>query len=599
MKQQKNRSQLIEELAEVRSQNADLQKALTKTKRLLKESQTSENRWRKLIKGFPERILIVDKKGTVIFLNRTGPGRTIKEVLGTNIMDYLPVEEQIRIKDVLGKVFKTGMSLSYRGYFTNKDGSESWYESQAIPLNNKGKTEQVLFLVTDITESMKADIALQESEQKFRTLAEESPNMIFINKKGRIVYVNPRCEELLGYSKSEFLAYDFDFRCLISPEFHDSIADNMTKHLRGEDVPSEEYALLTKTGKRIEDILTTRLIRYENESAILGIVTDITHRKKAEKELKADFDILEQKVNERTVELSDSNLKLMFEIEERKRIEKALRSSEEKLRSILESSPDAITMTDENAVIVECNQATLDLHGISKKEDLIGTASYDLIAPRDRKRAVENLRRTIKYGVVMNVEYSFLKKDGNEVPAELSASVIKDSGGRLVGFVAVIKDISVRKKAENALIASKALLKVRTEELEEKNIALREIIAQIEMEKRRMREDIMTNVSAVVSPILENLSHFPESKIYVGLLKHHLDRLTSSFGARITDKDVGLTPREIELCNMIKGGLSSKEISQLLNISLTTVERHRKNIRKKLNITNKNVNLAGYLQRLQ
>ena len=156
-----------------------------------------------------------------------------------------------------------------------------------------------------------------------------------------------------------------------------------------------------------------------------------------------------------------------------------------------------------------------------------------------------------------------------------------------------------RKKAENALLTSKALLKVRTEELEEKNIALREIIAQIEMEKRRMHEDIMTNVSAVVAPILENLSQHEESRIYVGLLKHHLERLTSSFGSRITDKAIGLTPREIELCNMIKGGLSTKDISKLLNISLTTVERHRKNIRKKLNITNKSVNLAGYLQRLQ
>ena len=153
---------------------------------------------------------------------------------------------------------------------------------------------------------MKAQIALQESEQKFRTLAEQSPNMIFINKNGRVVYVNPRCEELLGYSTDEFLAQDFDFLSLIAPEYYDLIEENMAKHLRGEDVPSEEYALFTKTGKRIEYILTTRLIPYENEPALLGFVTDITHRKKLERELKADFDTLEQKVNERTAELSDS-----------------------------------------------------------------------------------------------------------------------------------------------------------------------------------------------------------------------------------------------------------------------------------------------------
>jgi len=443
-----------------------------------------------------------------------------------------------------------------------------------------------------------AENALRESEEKFRTLAEESPNMIFINKKDRIVYVNPRCEEIMGYTQEELLAPDFDFRSLIVPEYLDSIAENLARHWRRENVPPEEYALITKAGKRIEYILTTKLIPYENESALLGIVTDITHRKKAEKELKKNFDSLEQKVTRRTRDLSSSNLKLMYEIEERKRIEAALRKSEEKLRGILESSPDAITMTDANAIIVECNQATLDLHGFSSKEEMIGMEAYALIAPQDRNKAAKNLTRTLKYGVIMNVEYSFLKKDGSEFPGELSASVIKDSAGKMVGFVAVIKDISERKRAEYALITSKSLLKVRTEELEEKNIALREIIAQIEMEKRRMHEDIMTNVGVVVAPILENLSQHTESKIYVDLLKHHLDRLTSSFGSRITDTTAGLTPREIEISNMIKGGLSSKDICKLLNISLTTVERHRKNIRKKLRITNKNVNLAGYLQQL-
>ena len=91
MKQQNDVSRLIEELAEVRSENCRFKRLRDKKfKRLLKESQTAEDRWRNLIKGFPDRVLIVDRKGPLIFLNRTGPTRTIKEVLGTNIMDHLP-----------------------------------------------------------------------------------------------------------------------------------------------------------------------------------------------------------------------------------------------------------------------------------------------------------------------------------------------------------------------------------------------------------------------------------------------------------------------------------------------------------------------------
>jgi PAS domain S-box-containing protein len=586
------------DLVQLANENAELRRALTKVKRLQKEAARSERIWSNLVKDFPEQILIVDRAGKMLYINRTRSGRTMKEILGSSVYEYLSPKEQTRIQGLLQKVFKTGKSVTYHVSVKRTDGREIWYENHVVPVRDKERIREAVILAADITKRRKAEIALQESEGNFRTLAEQSPNMIFIHQKGRLVYVNSRCEEIIGYSKEEFLSPEFDLKTIIAPEYHKAVSENLAKHDRGEEIAPKEYALLTKSGKRIEYILSTRLIPYKGENAILGVVTDITQRKRAEQELLQDFDLLEKKVNERTAELNEANLLMMNEIEERKRIETALRRNEEKLSGILESSPDAISMTDEKAVILECNQATLDLHGYSRKEEILGMEAYALIAPQDRSRAIQNLRRTIKYGVIMNVEYSFLKKDGTQIPAELSASVIKGKSGEIIGFVAVVKDISERKRAENALLASKSLLKMKTEELEQKNIALKEIVAQIEMEKRRMREDIKTNVSAVVSPILENLGRNAETKIYVGLLKYHLERLTSGFGTRITDKEIGLTPREIEICNMIKGGLSSKEIAQLLNISLTTVERHRKNIRKKLNITNQNVNLSGYLQGL-
>ena len=119
----------------------------------------------------------------------------------------------------------------------------------------------------------------------FQTFTEQSPNMIFIINGGRIVYVNKRCIDVMGYSRKEFYAPDFDFMVLIAPESVDLIRSNLKRHMAGEDIEPYEYTLLNKKGEKIVAINTTKLIDYENGKAILGIITDITDRKRVEDEL--------------------------------------------------------------------------------------------------------------------------------------------------------------------------------------------------------------------------------------------------------------------------------------------------------------------------
>jgi PAS domain S-box-containing protein len=119
----------------------------------------------------------------------------------------------------------------------------------------------------------------------FKTFAEQSPNMIFINQGGRVLYANKRCSEIMGYDRKELYAPDFDFMSLIAPESVDLIRSSLKRHLGGEDIAPYEYALINKKGEKIEAIITTRLINYDDGNAILGIVTDITERKRIEEEL--------------------------------------------------------------------------------------------------------------------------------------------------------------------------------------------------------------------------------------------------------------------------------------------------------------------------
>lgn len=155
-----------------------------------------------------------------------------------------------------------------------------------------------------------------------------------------------------------------------------------------------------------------------------------------------------------------------------------------------------------------------------------------------------------------------------------------------------------RQRTQEALKESEAQLQEQKTALAKKNVALQEILAQIELEKKLMRDNIAVNVEALLLPLVEKLRLKGASRKYVRLLKQNLYELTSSFGRKISEKENKLTPKETEICDMIRHGLTCKEMAGLLNIASGTVEVHRINIRKKLGIANKDINLASYLKTL-
>ncbi len=157
---------------------------------------------------------------------------------------------------------------------------------------------------------------------------------------------------------------------------------------------------------------------------------------KAKEQVREYAEHLEEKVKERTSEL---------------------RKSEEKLRSIFAASLDAITVTDVDGHVIECNEHALKMHEYSSKNEMIGKSVFDLIAKRDRQRAVENMMKTLKEGMIENMEYTFLTGNGREFPAESSASAIKDTSGKPIACVTVSKDITERKRMQQQIIKSERL----------------------------------------------------------------------------------------------------------------------------------------------
>jgi PAS domain S-box-containing protein len=143
------------------------------------------------------------------------------------------------------------------------------------------------------------------------------------------------------------------------------------------------------------------------------------------------------------------------DITDRKNAEIALRDSEEKLRNILYSSPDAITVSDLRGFITECNQAALDIFECNSYEELIGMNANQFVIPSQKKKGIQALKEVLRNGFVKNVEFEVITLKGNQIYVDLSASLIRDANDKPIGVATITQDVTLRKAHERALKAAK------------------------------------------------------------------------------------------------------------------------------------------------
>jgi len=155
-----------------------------------------------------------------------------------------------------------------------------------------------------------------------------------------------------------------------------------------------------------------------------------------------------------------------------------------------------------------------------------------------------------------------------------------------------------RMRAEEALREAHAALQREHQALQETNIALRSVLSRLEDEKREIRNSIASNVQKILMPIIFELEMNVggPQRSYVALLRQTLMEIASPFLSQLVTNHLSLSPVEISIATMIRNGLSTKEIAHLRSISQATVRRHRENMRKKLSLQNRKINLVTYLQ---
>ncbi len=270
-----------------------------------------------------------------------------------------------------------------------------------------------------------------------------------------------------------------------------------------------------------------------------------------------------------------------------------------KQAQIIDQIHDSVVSTDLDGQVTSWNKGAERLFGYPAKEALGKHISF--VYPEDaheflQKQVIKPLKEKGEH----EVEVRQRRKSGEDFFAHLSLSLLKDKDGSVTGMIGYSMDITERKHAQDMLRQTTKQLEIEREALERKNIALREILEQIDAEKDNLKRQVTANVEQAIIPILHRLkeSSNPVQIRNFEILEKDLREIISPFLDTLKAKFAKLSPRELEVCRLIKNGMTSKEIAEALHLSVMTIHKYRELIRRKLDLVNDGTNLQTYLRSL-
>jgi PAS domain S-box-containing protein len=346
-------------------------------------------------------------------------GFTAEEAQGKHPYDLIvPKEAQSHVDNIWRRLLEGDTTAHSINENTTKDGRTIICRWSNTPLKEaNGTVVGVLSMVEDITGRKKAEEEVERSRKVLQTIIDSMPfGIVIIDKEKNIRHVNNAALALIGYESEEQVVGMVCNKTLCPAE-----AGKCPILDLGKELDKSERILVTKDKRHIPILKSVVPIKLDGEDVLLEGFIDITERKRAEEELRA---------------------------------------SEEKLRLMFESLAEGITVSDLNANIVQVNEAAVRMHGYETDKDIVGRSSLELIAEKDRTRALENLGKTLAGGHVKDIEYTFLTREGREFPAELSAAILRDASGKPIGFIGITEDITERKKMEEQLILTDRLASI-------------------------------------------------------------------------------------------------------------------------------------------
>jgi PAS domain S-box-containing protein len=271
-----------------------------------------------------------------------------------------------------------------------------------------------------------------------------------------------------------------------------------------------------------------------------------------------------------------------------------------------------MNMMDKDLNIIWANEIAEKIFG----NDIVGKKCYEVYYKRTEPCEPYPCiaLRAFQDGKNHEHETQAVDKDGKIIFFHCTANVaLKDKEEKPTAVLKICRDITEKVRVDNELQKTHdeleqrvyertKELEIKTKNLEEINIAMKVLLKKREEDKKDIEDNVLTNIRKLIKPYYEKLRKTEldsQQKAFLNIMESNFQEITSQFTRKISLGELNLTQAEIQIANLIRQGNSSKEIAEIINISVRTVNTHRRNIRKKIGLNQKRVNLRSYLLSLR
>jgi PAS domain S-box-containing protein len=388
-------------------------------RRVEKEIWDREERLRAILASSPDAMIITDMHGIITDCNletlKLLEASSMSDIIGKHSRTLATKETQDTLGIAFKKLTENGLIAYQETKFLSKSGSEVPVGFSASILRDAyGKPVGAVALARNISDRKKVEAKLRQSESKFRSFFENSPDYCYIiSPEGKILEINKSALEALGYSKKELLGKSF-LTAIYSPFSRKKARKLIANWKLTGKIQNEDLEIVTKQGEKRTVLLSGHSVCDVDGRLLHYVVVqkDVTERKKADEEL---------------------------------------RKSEEKYRSIVELSPTGIISLDMNGVITSVNRAILDQTGFSEKE-FLGKHFTQLtgIPSENLSELTKKINSFLREETPDVFEFVYCCKDGTRLLAEASVGLLTQNG-EPSGFQMILRDITERKQSDAEL----------------------------------------------------------------------------------------------------------------------------------------------------